>query len=1283
MQPNVAAKSIFQDGGEWYFLQTVIDTPYSAPYTFVGEQGVTEKITWEITEDYLIARRSYEHIAGSEPNGLADGTETGAAVAMYAIVKHFDIRREYNPLTGEEHNVIVENDFDRPWHLREYMRVEWGENLITDNGFLVAAKLFDGIDVEPVGYFIQPGEDHPHAPRFEPVYGEEVVDARGQQRGIDYVEVVNKMFVRPTTAYLEGFGEIPTCFLIGQDHLDCAPGEITVRNSFLRVDPESDYQPFVYTGDRMDRFGYFLSERAGYDPEYGVVEPARFRFANRHDLWERSHRTVTNAEGQESLVRCTEANALMVCGGEGSVCDLDFARARRETAEDGSFLGACTIPYRERVVRPVAYHLSENFPADLVSDAESVAASWNEAFRDAVGSLREIECRAAGEGGCEAERERDPEVFVLCHNPVLETDDAECGPPGTSARIGDLRYNLLAWVNEPHASSPLGYGPSSADPETGEIVMGNAFIYGAGLETLQAFARDIVGLLTGDLSETQLMDGEVTRAWVEDQRDPNASLARAGEEAAARTNAAMDFRWADGFMPRGERSRPSSPAEFLERYDEVKEHLVRGGAFGSGAERGPAFLQGLVGSDVEYLLTPEEQRIAAGVDPHLGLDTSSVLADASPLQGMSLSRLRAVEAVESQMAESGQCLVHADFADEGMLGLARAIERAVREGDGTMEWYGQTYTIRGSDGRIDYAAVSDMVRHPIFHGVTAHEIGHTIGLRHNFAGSHDAMNYAPEYWALRDDGSMAPRAFDPITDAEIDGRIHEHQYSTVMDYGANFVVTDANGIGHYDHAAVKMGYGDLIEVFESVPDANELSWYAFFQQNWPVTLKIESFEGGEISAWQYTDIPGLVGGLASLERRADVPYETLVGEPELLANGIDDLMIDPRGRAVVPYQFCSDQQADLGPDCYRYDAGADAFETVTSVIDNYWSYYVFNAHRRGRIGFTTDSYAERIHGRYFEKLKYANQIYALYRTVFREVFGDDADLARFFERPDGMGSYTLAVGAAFDLFRQVITAPEPGDYDVQVRPDGDQVLLPSGTFIPEVRVDRFDGRALETTWNFDDGYFWFDQLERAGFYYDKSLALQVLVDPQTNFLGRDTSADIRRYQINFHSSFGPSMTSFFGALLAEDWQTIGPRARAGELVYPDALELVEEPMSGAPMDPNASFSLQAMAAVYGMGLIPETFDRDYFERARVWRAGGAEGFEPDPSVPLVSFTGTDGVTYQALSFPDESGRETGPGAQMLLRARNLRERGEDLELSLFRDVIDLVARLSWEYQFGF
>ena len=82
VQPNVVDKAGFD--GEWYYLQTVIDTPYSVPYTFVGEQSLLEKVTWEIQEELLIARRAYAWLAESEGPGITGQAEQGAAVASAA-----------------------------------------------------------------------------------------------------------------------------------------------------------------------------------------------------------------------------------------------------------------------------------------------------------------------------------------------------------------------------------------------------------------------------------------------------------------------------------------------------------------------------------------------------------------------------------------------------------------------------------------------------------------------------------------------------------------------------------------------------------------------------------------------------------------------------------------------------------------------------------------------------------------------------------------------------------------------------------------------------------------------------------------------------------------------------------------------------------------------------------------------------------------------------------------------------------------------------------------------
>jgi hypothetical protein len=55
-----------------------------------------------------------------------------------------------------------------------------------------------------------------------------------------------------------------------------------------------------------------------------------------------------------------------------------------------------------------------------------------------------------------------------------------------------------------------------------------------------------------------------------------------------------------------------------------------------------------------------------------------------------------------------------------------------------------------SGPNMDPEAIRQKLRKDIFLGVTLHEMGHNVGLRHNFRASFDALNYFPKYWELRD-----------------------------------------------------------------------------------------------------------------------------------------------------------------------------------------------------------------------------------------------------------------------------------------------------------------------------------------------------------------------------------------------------------------------------------------------------------------------------------------------------------------------------------------------------
>ena len=177
VQPQALEKSFFlgenlkdvSDDPEFHVKLTYIDNSQSQSTYTVGESPGADRIRWEVTENLLIARRSYQEVAGADTKGI---TKDGTIVGAWKIESHFDIRREYNPSTGEELNVVVENSTDRVWQDRKYMRVDWTENLAKSlmNREQLISKFFGGgrfssVKWEPSDLH---GEDSLH---FEAKYG--------------------------------------------------------------------------------------------------------------------------------------------------------------------------------------------------------------------------------------------------------------------------------------------------------------------------------------------------------------------------------------------------------------------------------------------------------------------------------------------------------------------------------------------------------------------------------------------------------------------------------------------------------------------------------------------------------------------------------------------------------------------------------------------------------------------------------------------------------------------------------------------------------------------------------------------------------------------------------------------------------------------------------------------------------------------------------------------------------------------------------------------------------
>lgn len=1197
VQANAMDKAAFD--GDWYMVQTVIDVPYTTEFTFVGDQSEVEKLRWEIQEKFLVGYRAYERFEDSERADALGEDYQGAPVAAYAIESHFDINYDYNPSTGERINVIVENDADRPWYERQYMRVDWSVNLVRNWNFWA-----DKGELEPIAYY---ASDECAAT------GENCDDVPVVEDG--YMDFTYRLLATPGEIDDPDWGTFPACWLYYAFD-DCTAQEVKVRVAFRRAEP-TDYEPLLWNDHDQEFFGYFDVQRYGYDDQYGPVESRRVRYATRFDIWDGSH----------SAQACADDEA---CGGGGSRCDAT--------------MGLCTLPYRERTPKPIVYHVGPRTEERDLPVLQQVATEWSSALRDTVNSLREEECRKYGEGAteedCAALRDDTLEMFVLCpNNPVAAGDPAVCGPEGLAPRIGDIRYNAMYMVDEPSLGSPLGYGPSLPDPETGEIFAATSFVYGAELEVYSAWARDLVALVNGEIAVDDYIYGLNVRDWVAAQQPGGAQEARRARrldpEDVAQRRESMSLDWARALPhhPAG-RGGPGGRAKDLRALSRARQAVQDSGLLAAHGPGGAARLSSLRGTPLEAQLVNDEMLLAAGMDP-TGVPSPEAVAEASPLRRMSPSALRAVSRARRERL-ARRCVYMREFADPAAIAYA-------------LEHQGE-----------DPEQVKNDIRALALRSTMAHEVGHTLGLRHNFEGTYDALNYPAEYWELRDDDEMGPRYVDPETDAELEGGIRELQYSTVMDYSSRFN-SDTHGIGKYDRAAIKYGYGKLVEVFPNVTEgdadiANVLVLYTNF--GWPMPLLYDG--DGKLTGLHYTEYPWYFG---DLEDRRDVFWEDLVdfyGDAEWFESPITHLAT-ATGEPIVPYRFCSDEFESANTTCRAFDEGADLYEVTADHIDRYRNYYIFDAFKRDRVNFNAEPYFWRVYERYLEPLQSMNQWYVLLTADLFATEAEGDDVPYFLERPDGFGPFTVAATDSFQTFAEILTMPEPGGYYPEQRGDGTDWLVPWLDQCPPpeedpdcVQVPLTEGRWLETTWDFDSGYYWDDKELRIGAFLDKALAMELMSDPTTWFMGRDTAADIRQYQLSYYTNFRDQMIDLFGGLIGDQVSSLAPYADALGVVHrPDFRDIDRELPDGAtPLDPQTGFTVQLYAAVYGMTMMSDNFDTTFIDSARVWLEGRGESITPLRET--VTFEDVDGgKRYVALSFRDDDGVERGVAARVFAQANAL------------------------------
>ena len=952
VQPGALQKSFFigddftsvDDDPEFWSQNTIIDVGWGASQGGLFTSSYvhpTSRLRWQVTEDMLFARAAYERVEGSDGKGLATGLETqdGVIVAAFRIESHFDIAHEYNPATGEELNVIVENNFDRAWYEREFIRVDWSTNYNTnayDFDTLSILGMLHGVEYEPLSYHVENPDDE-QAPFFDVETG--------------YFDVTTKVFATPQTVDIShlgwGFESLPSCFLnfdtFGGSYPEgtCSPVELTVRHAFRRVE-NNDYAPIDWDGWRFQAFGGFTIDRFGYARNYGMTDDRQRRFLTRYPIWDRHH-YYEDADAQRGPVECFTGELAMGPPGDAtseSGPAVDALEAERQTVhrdldDDGTedvcaavteltglggskcneFTQKCTLPLRARSARTITWYFIDGKETRFFDATEDAAHQWDVALRTAVRAGQYAECvRTGGEtAACKAAhpmyfgqqtdnddamelaREMDDcrrgetfpehagdfaacgkaidqiaerrgyssgvraiakmdEMIVVCHSPVEANDHPACAPPterlpaGVTAeacayareegdkalldtcrkartvRRGDLRFHQVNTINTPQTPSPWGIYTDAEDPLTGETIAASINVYSWFTDFWAQRLVDYMRFAGGELSDEQVTDGTHIHNW-----SKAAEAAANGRATPTMTRAQVQAKlseFAQGTLDLD----LDAKIDAIYKLPNKSQNILRGQVSGFTGVMASAKAAGT--SSAAYSArrhAAKDTAFEAGLmtqmmQEYSGLQSvpldSKVMDMASPIRAGNPSLRHQLDNLKRTMlAQHGMCEVSAAGAPVSIKGLSDVLQKK----------FGAFST--DDDAGAQGARAARMVEwlaNRAHRSVVQHEMGHSIGLRHNFMSSADAFSYRPQYWQLRTNDKsvytrcvelsetgedcVGPRYYDPPTASENENLVWMWQHSSVMDYAGD-AAQELLGLGAYDFAATRMFYGDTVSVF--------------------------------------------------------------------------------------------------------------------------------------------------------------------------------------------------------------------------------------------------------------------------------------------------------------------------------------------------------------------------------------------------------------------------------------------------------------------------------------
>lgn len=472
---------------EWYYRMTVVDTDPTSKVMSIGDGHWLhpETIRFEITENFLMGWKAGASVPGTELD--KNSNYKGSPVVVFKILSHFDVTRNYDPVTASSGNLIIENKTDKSWYKRRFMKIDFSKNLAQR---MMRPSEEDEPQEESIDNAYAVGQNNPANPkrsRFEN----------------GYFEVTTRQGVKVDLMKFYGLYGEPF-------QMDASAPVVDLRFSFLRKPQKANYQPLNYSENMFDKFGFYRVIQQNWDPIRGVQESKKNKNITRFNIW--------NEDGSpKPIVYYTSVSH-----------PRNLIRASRKVESEWNQI------FKELVfeIKKDQYKNINQVPDMWVLREND--CNWDAVNQKLVGSQKKQVEEAAGVSLSEIKSRLDHANDLTNNNSFTQNtqeeakalDDLEkiCAAfeyatQGTKSefkyqRSGDLRYNLLNIINKYAATNWSGLGPMFADQETGEIIQSQANVNLWYLDKRAQAVVDLIDTMSGKIRFKELVLGVDVRNYM-------------------------------------------------------------------------------------------------------------------------------------------------------------------------------------------------------------------------------------------------------------------------------------------------------------------------------------------------------------------------------------------------------------------------------------------------------------------------------------------------------------------------------------------------------------------------------------------------------------------------------------------------------------------------------------------------------------------------------------------------------------------------------------------------